>query len=176
MMNRTAIVILSAVLFQFVVLSGMYVSAALPLWTGTEVKIKTIPVDPRSLFRGNYATLRYPFSTIESTELRGAEDLRNGEVIYITLKPEKGGLHEFAGASLEKPESGVYLRGRLQNRNYSDSDILSLKYGVEAFFAPKETALALEEDLRDGGVAVLMIADDDRARLKNVIAMPSDGD
>ena len=78
MMNRTAIVILSAVLFQFVVLSGMYVSAALPLWTGTEVKIKTIPVDPRSLFRGNYATLRYPFSTIESTELR-ATGTRNGE-------------------------------------------------------------------------------------------------
>ena len=50
------------------------------------------------------------------------------------------------------------------------------QYGVEAFFASKETALALEEDLRDGGVAVLMIADDGRARIKNVIAMPSDGD
>ncbi|MBT3870270.1 MAG: GDYXXLXY domain-containing protein [Gammaproteobacteria bacterium] len=49
------------------VLVGMYVTAALPLWTGAEIRLATAPVDPRSLFRGNYALLSYDISEIDST-------------------------------------------------------------------------------------------------------------
>ena len=39
-----------SVVVQISILVGMVVLAALPLWTGNEVRIKTIPVDPRSMF------------------------------------------------------------------------------------------------------------------------------
>ena len=59
---KISTLLLAAILFQFFVLTGMVAVAAMPLLSGTEIKIKTIPVDPRSLFRGNYARLRYEIS------------------------------------------------------------------------------------------------------------------
>ena len=44
---------------------------AMPLWTGKEIRVKVVPVDPRSLFRGNYARLNYDFSRLEKAHWRG---------------------------------------------------------------------------------------------------------
>ncbi len=44
-----------------------------------------------------------------------------------------------------------------------------VRFGIEAFFATKEKALALERDLGEGGIAVLMVAGNGRAVIKEVI-------
>lgn len=170
-MSRKLIIgLTAAILFQLIVLVGMYVSAAMPEWTGTEIRIKTIPVDPRSMFRGNYARLRYDISRIQSPDLGGGEDMRNGEVIYVSLSEDVDGLYQYASASLDEPDDGIFLRGRIFDQDYEDEVIYyRVKYGVEAYFAPKEKALQLEKELRDGGVAVLMVAGSGRARLTNVV-------
>ena len=62
-----------------------------------------------------------------------------------------------------RPE--VFLRGRIAN-NYSPYRV---KYGIEAFFAPKKKALQLEKDLRNGGVAILMVTRSGRVALKDVV-------
>ena len=62
--SKVAVGLGAAIAFQLVVLAGMVVYAAMPLWTGTEIRVKTVPVDPRSMFRGNYAQLRYEFATL----------------------------------------------------------------------------------------------------------------
>ena len=74
-MDRKKIIIAlcAAVLLQLMVLSGMLVLAAMPLWTGKEIRVKVVPVDPRSLFRGNYARLNYDFSRLEKGALAGNE-------------------------------------------------------------------------------------------------------
>ena len=77
--------------------------------------------------------------------------------------------YEFTEASLEPPADGVFLRGRL-TRNHPPYRV---RYGIEAFFAPKEKALPLEEDLRNGGIAVLMVAGNGRTALKDVIPDPN---
>ncbi len=158
-----------AIAFQFSVLTGMYLISVAPLWSGTEVKIKTVPVDPRSLFRGNYAKLDYDISTISSKHLKGGKDIRNGEVIYVSLKKTPDGLYELLSASLSKPDTGVFLKGRIQNRRYESHHQLRIKYGIEAFFAPKDKAIALEKTLTKNGIAVLMVSDSGKARLKEVI-------
>lgn len=163
-MNRRVITIglAAAILLQLGVLAGEYLGAVYPLWSGQEIRLKTRPVDPRSLFRGNYARLGYAISRIELDE-----PARSGEVVYVSLRPGKDGLHEFAGASLQRPTEGVFLRGRLQHRPWrgEQTDVL---YGIEAWFAPKEKALELERKLRDGAVAVIMVADNGRATLKAI--------
>lgn len=167
---RTSLII--AAVFQFLILIGMYVKAAIPFWAGQEIKVKTIPVDPRSLFRGNYARLRYDFNTVDSKYFSSDEKLRTGEVVYISLIQDKGGLYEFSNVSLEEPTGGLFLRGRVNNARYDKREIKSytVNYGIDAFFAPKEDALALEKDLRDGGIAVLMVGNDGRARIKDVVS------
>ena len=53
-----------AAIFQLFVLTGMVGLSVMPLWSGKEIRVKTIPVDPRSMFRGNYARLRYDLSEV----------------------------------------------------------------------------------------------------------------
>ena len=157
--------LLAAIAFQLLLLVGMVAKAAIPLWTGTEVRVRTIPVDLRSMFRGNYARLRYEFGTLPDDALSDVEGLRVGEVVYVGLKHGEGDEHEFAGAALERPAEGVFLRGRLA----TSSPPLRVKYGIEAFFAPRERALKLASDLRGGGIAILMVSGSGRAALKDVI-------
>ena len=123
----------AAIAFQLVVLVGMVVNAAMPLWTGTEIRVRTVPVDPRSIFRGNYARLGYEFGVLPADALNGEEDLRVGEVVYVRLEAREDGLHGFAGASLDEPGEGVFLRGRLA----SDHPPYRVRYGIEAFFSPR---------------------------------------
>ena len=159
------------IVLQIMVLASEYLGAIYPLWTGEEIRLKTIPVDPRSLFRGNYARLRYGISTIKGEDLGMKQNLRNGKVVYIKLKLGADGLHVFEGASLEKPGRGPFIRGRLQTKHSQRNSVMyDVRYGIEAYFASKEKALALEKELRDGGVAIVMIAGNGRATLKEVIA------
>ncbi|MCP3672495.1 MAG: GDYXXLXY domain-containing protein [Gammaproteobacteria bacterium] len=176
-MNRRLLAgVVLAIGFQFVVLSGMYVNAALPTWTGSEIRVKSVPVDPRSMFRGNYARLSYKFSRIERKQFLKDEELRNGEVVYAVLKPTPDGLYELSQVVLGMPESGVFIRGRVKSRRgwrrgwRRGVGSFQVSYGIEAFFAPKEKALQLEKALRDGGVAVLMVSAGGKARIKDVVA------
>jgi len=165
---KTTALILS-VSMQIAILLGMYVLAALPLWTGNEVKVKTAAVDPRSLFRGNYALLQYDISLLERRLFDSPHTLRNGEVVYVVLKPGPGDVFTFSGVSMVKPSSGVFLRGRIEGPHWVERNkYFRINYGIEAFFAPKEKALALEKRLRHGGLAVLMVSADGKARIKSV--------
>ncbi len=157
-----------AIAFQFVVLTGMYVKAALPLWFGTEIKVNTIPVDPRSLFRGNYARLRYDFSQIDIDEFSTSEQFRDGEIAFISVKADKNGIYNLSSASLTKPDQGVFLQGRVKNIPWNK--LVHIKFGIEAFFAPKNKAIALEQKMRKGAVAVLMVSSSGKARIKTILA------
>ncbi|OGT70331.1 MAG: hypothetical protein A3H44_01480 [Gammaproteobacteria bacterium RIFCSPLOWO2_02_FULL_57_10] len=161
------IAIVAAITLQVGVLVGMVGAAALPLLTGTEINVRTVPVDPRDLFRGNYARLGYDFSMIDADELPTQPTVRVGEVVYVTLQQAEDGLHEFASASLQKPESGLFLRGRVE---YSTGEQYSVLYGIEAYFASYEEAIELERQLRDRAVATLAVSADGRARLKSIQA------
>ena len=172
--NLTLIGLSAVIVFQGAVLAGEYLNAVYPLWTGTEVKINTVPVDPRSLFRGNYARLNYTISSIPSSDL-GVSELahnlpRDHERVYVKLKQGEDGVYVYDGASLSAPTSGVFMRGRIQTQRWdSNPTHYRVLYGIEAYFAPKDKALALERDLRGGGgIATVMVAANGKATLKTV--------
>ncbi len=171
MKKRLVTGLILAILLQFVVLTGMYVNAALPMWTGSEIRVKTIPVDPRSMFRGNYARLSYEFSRLQRQRFPENSLLRNGEVVYVVLQPDADGVYAMSRVSLEKPRGELFLRGRISSRYNMMRGVGSfqVKYGIEAFFAPKQKALQLEQALRNGGVAVLMLSSGGKARIKAVV-------
>ena len=169
MKNKVTALLILTVAFQLCVLVGMVTLSASPLWTGTEIRIKTIPVDPRSLFRGNYARLRYDISELEIPKEITQKKIRNGEIIYAQMLPTDNNIYAFYKLSFEKPQDGIFIRGRVnQKRYYENRTLYQIKYGIEAFFAPKEKALALENDLRESGIAVLMISKSGKARLKSI--------
>lgn len=173
-MNRKwiSIGLVSVILLQLAVLGGEYLGAVYPLWTGKEVRLKVVPFDPRSLFRGNYARLNYDISRLNTSDLQEIKSPRNGEIVYVSLKPDDQGLYTFSEASIEKPESGMFIRGRVnRSRWWGGSGRVPIKYGIEAWFAPKKKALELERTFRRyGGVATIMVASNGKATLKSVEA------
>lgn len=165
---RTLFLVL-ATTFQVFVLTGMVALAHLPLWTGTEIRVKTQPLDPRSMFRGNYARLHYDFATIPRSELETAgKRLRAGDTVYVILKEGESGLHEFFAAALEPPAGKTFLRGHIGHRPYPNNPY-RIRFGIEAYFSPKQRARELEKGLSGGGMAVLMVTEDGKAALKSVI-------
>lgn len=165
MKNKSTYGLALAIAFQVIVLIGMYALSALPLWIGEEVRVKTIPVDPRSMFRGNYARLRYDFSRVPRRDSDVDETLKRGDIVYLRLKKNSENYYEAEGVTSEPPQ-GVFIRGRVSITPYGDN--IDVKYGIEAFFAPKKKALELEDKLRRGGTAVLMVSKSGRARIKEV--------
>lgn len=159
----------AAVFLQCLVLGGMVAKASLPLWAGKEIRIKTIPYDPRSMLRGNYARLNYEISTLPETAFPKDMRLRRGEIVYVMLQQANNGLYVYKGAALEKPKQGIYLQGRITN-GYAPYRV---KYGIEAFFAPKEEALQLQSDLVNGGAAVLMVTSAGDVALKAIEPNPA---
>ncbi len=164
-MNKRTLFI-AAIALQFCVLTGMVVKAQLPLWTGTEIHLRTKPIDPRSLFRGNYARLRYDISTLPAKALLAQQDIRRGEKVYVSLQGNADGLYSATGVSLQRPAQGIYLAGRVASKTKAT---LRIRYGIEAWFAPREEALRLERELRQSARAVVKVDRWGRAALQAVL-------
>ncbi len=156
--------LIATVVLQLFVLGMVYVNSVYPLWVGHEIRLKVVPVDPRSLFRGNYARLRYEISRVGFT---GAGRLRKGEIVYIKLKKGNDGMYHYEALSTSKPDAGVFIRGRI--RNIESPGAVSVKYGIEAFFASRKKALALETRLAKGAIAIVKVADNGKAALLKVL-------
>jgi len=157
--------LIATIALQLAVLIMEYGNAVYPLLTGTEIKIKVVPVDPRSLFRGNYARLNYDISRVTLPEESRVP--RANEVIYVRLKQDGDGLYFEEGVSLSKPDSGLFIKGRARHAYSRD---VQVRYGIEAFFAPKEKALGLEKELRAGGVAIIKLAKNGKPALVDIVA------
>ena len=163
--DKRMIALVICILFQTSILIGEYLGASIPLWTGKEIKVKTVPVDPRSLFRGNYARLEYEFSRVGKQELERSELLRNGEIVYARLHCGNDGIYSYSGISPVRPKSGIFLRGRVTSSRWD----IRIRYGIEAFFAPKEKALELEKRLAGGAIAVISVSDSGKSALVDVL-------
>ena len=135
---------------QMFVLATEYLSSVWPLWFGSPVTLKTVPIDPRSLFRGNYVRLNYDISTIDKELSEG--DFKKNAIGYVTLK-EEGDIFVATGLYHEKPESTLFIRGRV----VGEGNGYRMKYGIEAYFMPKEKALQAERSVRRGANAEIYI-------------------
>jgi len=135
-------------IFQLSVLSVEYLGSVLPIWTGKEVILKTQPVDPRSLFRGNFVRLNYEINRITTEP---GEAFKIGSPIYVSLT-EREGIWLFDTLNSAKPHQGTYIRGRVRR---NDSGTVRIEYGIEAFFMPKEKALKVQNEM--GGQAQVRV-------------------
>lgn len=145
--------LLACIILQLCVLLGMYLKAQYPLWVGKPVKVAVEPIDPRSLFRGNYAILNYTISqpALNADLLENADNnplIHKQAVVYTRLKETNDGLYEPIDVVLDKPNDGVFIRGRLQSDYVYEDGLVNVDYGVEAYFAPKERALEIEHSAR----------------------------
>ncbi len=178
-MSRYKIVILTAVLVcQIGALAGIYLNSIYPHYLGEEVTLNIVPVDPRSLFRGQYARLAFDIGTIPLNKLSLStsdkrSSLRSGEIVYVALA-RSGDVHVVEHIQIDKPEKGLFIRGRIERqRSISRDKEIQVIYGIEAYFAAPKKAIEVEQQARSRDsltLAQVMIAPNGKAALVDIVS------
>ncbi|KKH96863.1 hypothetical protein EO95_03660 [Methanosarcina sp. 1.H.T.1A.1] len=172
-MNQKKIFYLTIV-FWLLIFSGFILYKEYTLRTGTEVVLKTEPVDPRDLFRGDYVILNYEISTLDLDEV-AAEDtsFEYNDRIYLALALEDGyGVPKKVYRN--PPGDELYIKGTVKELIYDweeDEDgiiteepqikELRVEYGIESYFVPEGRGLEIESQQWTGeeGVDVKVVVD-----------------
>jgi uncharacterized membrane-anchored protein len=174
--HKMAAAVLAA-LVQCGILFYMIQSRASILKNGTEVVLKTEPIDPRDLLRGDYVTLGYSISSFPASEIDGGTDKRADESspIYVALKKDADGIWVKSRASVApiadlKPEE-VLITGRsLYGFTPKSSDTVRVNYGIERFYVPEGEGRAIEAERNERRIdAVIMVSAKGRAQMKRLL-------
>lgn len=100
--------------------------------TAPTIRLKTLPVDPRDILRGDYMTLSYEISRPDKSVNRAGE-LR-GEV-FVVLKRE--GRYHVVEEILSTPPPEDDRRMWVIATAWGAEDNPRLDYGIERFFVPE---------------------------------------
>lgn len=145
---------------QTAVLGWMVAERIALLKGGREVVLPIAPVDPRSLFRGDYVRLTYEVTRVPGRLLEG--EVTSGEPLYVTIERRADGAYAPVSVSREHPgvagPGRVVLQGRLMHRRAGAHDLF-LRYGIESYFVPEGTGLELEKMAREQKLAAVVAVD-----------------
>ncbi|WP_417415656.1 GDYXXLXY domain-containing protein [Hoeflea sp.] len=146
-------------------LGFMIHSRAAILRDGSEIILRTAPVDPRDLMRGDYVRLRYgDISSVDGALLAGSWPKEDILVpLWLTLEPGDDGTARVKAVSLEKPDGGnpdaVYLKSK-PVMLYGEDHLrtgqvpLRLKFGIERYYVPEGEGLEIEKARNAGRTTV----------------------
>lgn len=144
-----------ALAVQTLILLVLLGLATLPFLNAQSILVKVVPVDPWDPYRGEYVRLAYPFSPLPES------NFKNGETLYVLLKPDAKGIHQAAAFLREPPTEGVYLKGKVQWNQ--------IRYGIESFYVQKGTAQTYEKAAAQGSLyAVLQVNPSGKVRLQGL--------
>ncbi len=136
-MNKKQFLLIIA--FWLILIGGLALYKQYPLSTGEEVLLRTEPVDPRDLFRGDYVILNYEISSLDKNLIKGS-NVSRGDDVYVTLEKEDGyGVP--TGIHTENPE-GLAIKGKVRDGN---SRRVQIEYGIEDYFVPEGKGGQIEE-------------------------------
>ncbi len=141
-MVRPAIGLWLTTAIWLVVTGGMWGYHEYQLRFGTEIELKTVPVDPRDLLRGDYVVLNYEVSLVARPDGVPSAAVARGRTSYVSLAQNDQGVWQAVGLSAKRPSDGLYLRGRV---TWSTAKQVSLEYGIESFFVPEGEGRRYEE-------------------------------
>jgi uncharacterized membrane-anchored protein len=153
--------LLIVVLLQTAALIAMVGMKQHTLNTGTPVLLETEPIDPRSLFSGDYVILNYKISALDMNKLSNDKrEFKSNETVYVTLKPGKpywepiGVAHEISPAA----PGNVVIKGTVdwvsnwnpETRKEESGKFLRAHYGIENYFVPEGEGRDIERRVVDG--------------------------
>lgn len=146
------------VIVQLLALGGMIAQREYLLRTGTPVLLQCQPIDPRSLFSGDYVRLNYTISNFSDDRFEllnlHQEYFQERDTVYVALeRPANSQVWEAVaigrdlnGLKLKYP---VVIRGVVRQLHP-----YRIRYGVEQYFVPQFEGLPIEREIRNTTVEV----------------------
>jgi uncharacterized membrane-anchored protein len=152
--RRRSLLMIGLVIVQTLFLVGFALSYYAVGWYGKEIRLQTVPIDPKDLLYGDYVVLNYDINQIKASLWKGKEYLpKQGKTLYVVLRPNEksmNGTYEAVGIYDKKPsvkKDEVILKGR---SDYSDNDTIHIQYGLETYYISENTGKDLEEKAGKG--------------------------
>ena len=151
---------LVAALLQGLVLAYMAAEREWVLRTGRVVYLRTAPLDPRDVMRGDYVRLDYEVSRVPRTSWRdglavsddASPAVPRDTKVYAVLRETEDGLAELVSLSDLRPADGLFLRGRANP--WWRGNLIGVRYGIEGYFLEQGRAKDLELQRSRGGVQI----------------------
>ncbi len=169
-----AVLFIAAVCAQVGILVFLIAKRRALIAGGRVVRLQCRPIDPRSLFSGDYVVLNYDISNL-SREKKALnvfnEPITKKMVIYVALRQAR--TEKFwqamafsadpARLRLQYPGAPV-VRGRVQNRS-----LASIRYGIETYFVPQYEGKRIEQEVQKANVSAdVALSADGEAALKRL--------
>lgn len=152
------------VIAQLAVPGSMLAARIALLSSPTEITLKTVPVDPRDLFRGDYVILSYDISEARLANVPHPETIAREDRVFAVIARDG---EDWRVVSLHdvRPETiaGEHhvLSARVASlRGPSASRTAQLRYGIESYFVPEGTGKALEDMVRERALSVILAVGD----------------
>lgn len=151
------------------------------LKSGREIVLPVVPVDPRSLFRGDYVILGYAITQVPAPAVVAGVSPNDGRrygarPLYVTLEQDaNGGWKAIATAPDHPgavPANQVVLQGRPDRWFWTNrtTGSVRVRYGIESYFVPEGKGLELERLVRDKKIAARVAVDrKGRAAIKGLL-------
>lgn len=176
--------VLAAMLLLVLGLLALVESRARILRSGTEVRLRTAPVDPRDLFRGDYVVLSYVIGTVNPGPGEARKSFQRGEPVFVTLGRDGEGFARPIGVSKTRPVvsgTDVVIAGRVlstagcavDEAGVTDCaagrDRLRIAYGLESYFVPQGSGRAIETTERARIEVVAAVSGSGEAAIKRLL-------
>ena len=167
--RRLWIAIAAIAAAQTAVLGWMLADRMTLLRGGREIVLDVEPVDPRSLFQGDYVVLGYGnLNRINGipvpAEKMPADSDMNGRPYYVTLAKSAAGTWDKVAGGFDKPASvapdQVMLAGRISGYwSNTDGGNAIVNYGIESWFVSEGQGHGIEDSAREKKLQVLVAVD-----------------
>jgi len=176
------------IIAQIAALAAMIADKQWTLNTGTPVVLQTEPVDPRSLFMGDYARLAYPISRLRldgEAAIGGDQSFKRLDTVWVAIQPDPEGakavsVHHQRSAV---PSGLLALKGEAQSFNEYEWDratnksvkqrTLNVRYGIEQYYVQESTGMQIERP-QNGTKVSILVAIDSRGKA-GILAVLMDG-
>jgi uncharacterized membrane-anchored protein len=144
---------------QTIIIGYVIESRVSILESGSEVLLKTAPVDPRDLLRGDYVTLNYDISRVSASTVVGGMPAEAGEkTLWVRLQKQGDGFWGVAessfGALQPKPDTVLLESLPFSYYPVEPDQSFQVDYGIERFYVPEGKGHDLETARTDGRVTV----------------------
>ncbi len=153
-MERKTIFILILVLW-IVLLIGFIGVKEFTLKSGEKVLLKTAPIDPRDMFRGDYIILNYEISSINQDNFGKRINFSEGDTVYVYLE-KVGEYYSASDFSKTREEGKLSIKGRVKS---AYGRTILAEYGIESYFVPEGEGRALEQIRNKGNLEVEAVVD-----------------
>ncbi|WP_094227204.1 GDYXXLXY domain-containing protein [Methanolobus psychrotolerans] len=155
-MNQKQLLLLMA--YSLIVISLIFLPKYATLNNGKEIVLKTEPLDPRDVFRGDYVILSYEMSSLNLNETPYDYAFMEGELIYAVLSEKETywTIDSISHAKTAVEDNDVCMKG-IVTRN--EGDTIMIEWGIESYFVPEGEGRQIQEQIEN--VSVIVSVDTD---------------